>query len=130
MRTLRYLLIVMSLVSVLSVSAQNLAQRPEAKMQSTAVMVYSGSNLPQAAASGAVLTGNTLGTFTPATSSSSGGARPGHIRRADGDWEDDELTGEQTENPWKNPIGDAAWPLALCALAYLILRVVRARKRA
>ena len=128
--TLRYLLMVVAMVSVLGAYAQGLAKCPEAKMQSTAVMVYSGSNLPQAAASGAVLTGNTLGTFTPATSSSSGGARPGHIRRADGDWEDDELTGEQTENPWKNPIGDVLWPLMLLAGVYALMRVFLRRKRA
>ena len=127
MKALRYLLVLVAMVSVLSVSAQSTAQLPQAQMQSTSVMVYSGSTLPQAAASGAMLTGSQVGTYTPAKT------HPGHVRRdpgGDDDWEDDELTGEQTENPWKNPIGDAMWPLALCALAYLIMRVVRARKRA
>ena len=35
MKTLRYLLIVISLVSVLSVNAQNTAQLPQVQMQST-----------------------------------------------------------------------------------------------
>ena len=131
MKALRYLLIVMSMVSVLSVKAQSTAQLPQAQMQSTSVMVYSGSTLPQAAASGAMLTGSQVGTYTPAKT------HPGHARRdpgdpgsgGGGDWEDDELTGEQTENPWKNPIGDAVWPLALLALAYVCARAFR-RKRA
>ena len=50
MKALRYLLIVMGLMSVLSISAQALAQQPEVYMQSTSGMVYSGSQLPSAAA--------------------------------------------------------------------------------
>ena len=124
--TLRYLLMVVAMVSVLSVKAQNTAQLPQTQMQSTSVMIGSGSALPQAAATGAYVTGSTVGSYSPAK------IHPGHVRKdgGDDDWEDDELTGEQTENPWKNPIGDAVCPLALLAGLYLIIRVVRARKRA
>ncbi len=123
MKALRYLLIVVAMVSVLGVCAQSTAKLPEPMMQSTSTMVTTGTTLPFAAAEGTYVTGSTPGTYSPA------GGRPGHIRKSDGDWEDDELTGEHTENPWKDPIGDA-WPLALLACAYLIIRVVRARKRA
>ena len=110
MKALRYLLMVVAMVSVLSVKAQSTAQLPEVQMQSTSVMKGSGSALPQAAVTGVVTTNE-----TPAR------ANIGQPRRGrPDDWTD----------PYKDPIGDAVWPLALCALAYLIVRVVRARKRA
>ena len=116
---LRYLLIVMSLVSVLSVRAQSTAQLPEAQMQSTSVMVSSGSSLPQAATTGAVLAGE-----TPNSSAAFHGGGPrkigGNNSGGSGDRED----------PYETPIGDALWPLMVLACAYLIIRVVRARKRA
>ena len=74
MKTLRYLLMVVAMVSVLSVKAQGTAQLPEVQMQSTSVMVSSGSTLPQAATTGAVLTGETPGTYSAA-------GHHGHIRR-------------------------------------------------
>ena len=118
MKAFRYLLIVVALLSVLSVSAQMLAQLPEATMHSTSAMVGSGSNLPSAASSGAVVTGEQPGTYSPAFASS----RP---RRAlDGDDEDKPKPGQ----PF--PIGDAVWPLALLACVYLIVRGARKRKRA
>ena len=125
MKALRYLLIVMSLVSVLSVHAQSTAQLPEAQMQSTSAMVGSGSTLPQAATTGAYVTGSTVGTYSPAK------IHPGNVRRdvggGEGEWEDE----DDPDNPGEpNPIGDAVWPLMVLACAYLIIRVVRARKRA
>ena len=123
--TLRYLLIVVAMVSVLGVYAQGTAKLPESKMQSTSVMVGSGSTLPFAAAEGTYVTGSTLGTYSPA------GGRPGHIRKVDldGDGIEDEEWGE-TEDPYATPLGDGLWVLMLLAGAYLIVRVVRARKRA
>ena len=126
MKALRYLLMVVAMVSVLGVYAQSTAQLPEAQMQSTSVMVSSGSSLPQAATTGAYVTGSTVGSYSPARLPN----RPVRRDPGDDDWEDDELTGEQTENPWKNPIGDAVWPLMVLACAYLIIRVVRKRARA
>ena len=114
MKALRYLLMVVAMVSVLSVKAQGTTQLPQTQMKSTSVMVGSGSSLPQAATTGAYVTGNTVGTYSPAK------IHPGNIRKdpGDDDWEDDELTGEQTENPWKNPIGDALWPLLALAAVF------------
>ena len=120
MKALRYLLMVVAMVSVLSVKAQSTAQLPEVQMQSTSVMVGSGSALPQAATTGAVLTGETPGTYSAA-------GHHGHIRRGiDGDDDNDKPSG--WDDPYKDPIGDALWPLLALAAAYALLRVYR-RKR-
>jgi len=118
MKTLRYLLMVVAMVSVLGVYAQGTAQFPEATMQSTSTMVGTGSTLPQAAVSGASLAGETPAAYAP--------GRAGKIRRdvGGGGTTEDEDPDEQDE-PF--PMGDAALPLALCALAYLIVRVARRR---
>ena len=111
MKALRYLLIVMSLVSVLSVKAQSTAQLPEVQMQSTSVMVGSGSALPQAATTGAVLTGETPGTYSAA-------GHHGHIRRGLDEGDD-----EGTKKPGQPfPLGDAVWPLILAAAVYGVYR--------
>ena len=120
MKALRYLLIVIAMVSFMSVRAQGIAQRPVAQMQSTSIMKGSGSTLPQAAISG------TSTTYTTTT----GAYGP---RRAKKD--EDPFGGETiggTDNPLEpgSPLGDAAMPLALLALAYLLVRIVRARRRA
>jgi hypothetical protein len=102
--TLRYLLMVVAMVSVLGANAQGTAQLPESKMQSTSGMVYSGSSLPQAAATGVVIT-------TDDETNSSTAGQKGHIRKGrPGDWTD----------PYKDPIGDAVWPLMLLAIAFSI----------
>ena len=109
--TLRYLLMVVAMVSVLGVYAQGLAQQPEVQMQSTSTMVGTGSNLPQAATTGVVIT-------TDDGSNGSVSGRQGHIRKSrPGD----------NKDPYEDPIGDAALPLALLACAYLIVRVTRRR---
>jgi hypothetical protein len=113
MKALRYLLIVMGLMSVLSISAQALAQQPEAQMQSTSVMPSAGSTLPSAAADGAVLTGSTMGTYTPASPGKPSGPRRiggGNSGGGDGPTNPDD--------PWKTPLGDAAWLLILAAAVY------------
>ena len=121
--TLRYLLIVMSLVSVLSVSAQGLAQQPQTQMRSTSVMVGSGSALPQAAVTGTYMTGATPASYTTAGPDK-------HLRRDVGGGEDDwGDEGEPTDPGEPNPLGDAAWPLMLLALAYVCARAFR-KKRA
>ena len=120
MKALRYLLMVVAMVSVLSVKAQSTAQLPEVQMQSTSVMVGSGSALPQAATTGTVLTGETPGTYSAA-------GHHGHIRRGiDGDDDNDKPSG--WDDPYKDPIGDAVWPLLVLASVYALLRVYR-RKR-
>ena len=78
-----------------------------------------------------------------ATPSYAAPGRIGHIRKLDANGngiEDDEEGGEepgnagtpgQTVDPKDQlPLGDAVWPLMLMALAYLGVRVFRARKRA
>jgi hypothetical protein len=125
MKALRYLLIVMGLMSVLSISAQALAQQPEVYMQSTSGMVYSGSQLPSAAADGAVLTGSTVGTYTPASAGKPSGPRKiGGGNQGGGDGPSNPV------DPWATPLGDAAWPLVLMALSYMAVRTARKRKGA
>lgn len=120
--TLRYLLMVVAMVSVLSVWAQNLAQQPVAEMTSTSVMVSSGSSLPQAAATGAYVTGSTVGTYSPASAPGSGPRKISGGNTGGGP--------EDREDPYADPLGDATLPLALCALAYALMRVFLKRKRA
>ena len=125
MKALRYLLMVVAMVSVLSVKAQSTAQLPEVQMQSTSVMMYSGSQLPSAATDGAVLTGATVGTYTPASA-----GKPSGPRKIGGGNSGGGTGPSNPDDPFATPIGDAVWPLALLACAYLIIRVVRVRKRA
>lgn len=120
MKALRYLLIVIAMVSFLGVNAQGLAQRPEIKMQSTSGMVYSGSTLPSAAADGTVLTGATVGTYTPA--STSGPRRIGGGNSGGGSGP------ANPDDPYATPIGDAALPLMMLAAAYALLRAWRKRR--
>ena len=131
MKALRYLLIAVTVLSVLSLSAQTRQyvttqsheqaaftgayinpQMPAATMDYRhSDYMKSGSNLPQAAVEG------TTTTYDEENSS----PHKGHIRRGlDGD---DDIN--KPGQPF--PIGDAAIPLALLALAYLIIRVVRKR---
>ncbi len=118
MKTLRYLLIVMGLMSVLSISAQALAQEPQAQMQSTSIMAGSGSQLPSAAVQGTYVTGATIGTYSPANASG-----PHRAKKEDNDWEDDEWG--DTGDPWATPIGDVMWPLMLLACAYCAFLIIR-----
>jgi len=128
MKALRYLLIVMGLMSVLSISAQALAQEPQAQMQSTSIMAGSGSQLPSAAAQGTYVTGTTIGTYNPANvngphrakkeDNPGGGFNPGGGEPGPGD----------NSEPWEDPLGDVMWPLLALAAAYALLRVYR-RKR-
>lgn len=120
MKALRYLLIVMmvSVASMVFATAQNLAQQPEARMQSTSIMAPSGSALPQAAVTGAVTTYST----------NSAAKAPGRRNGLGGGGGSGE-PGDRPE-PWKDPIGDALWPLMLLACVYVLFIRVRMRKRA
>ena len=129
MKALRYLLIaaLVSITSVLSatnVAAQNLAQRPEVQMKSTSGMVYSGSTLPSAAAEGAYVTGTTIGTYSPADASNG----PHRSKKGLGGGGGSGGPEDRPE-PYEDPIGDAAIPLALLALMFAIYKV-RRRTRA
>lgn len=125
MKALRYLLIVMGLMSVLSISAQALAQQPQAQMHTTSIMAGSGSTLPSAAAQGTYVTGTTIGTYTPANATN-GPARAKKVGEDEG-WADDPDP-DVPANPF--PLGDAALPLILLACVYMCARAFLRRKRA
>ena len=111
--TLRYLLSLIAVVSVLSLSAQTLAQQPETQMHSTSIMAGSGSSLPFAAVDGVTTT------YSPAQT-------PSNVRKGWGSGSGE--PGDRPE-PYADPLGDVMWPMALCALAYVLYRYVRTRKR-
>ena len=131
MKALRYLLVLVAVMGVLSVSAQTpkygkpyspssrtyynpQAQMPSIQMQSTgSAIMFTGSALPSAATEGVTTT------YGPAN-----GPRKTVSGGSTADDEDPDAPGE----PF--PIGDAMWPLMVCALAYLIIRVGRKRTRA
>lgn len=52
MKTMKYILIVIGLVSILTIKAETWSEQPKASMHSTSTMPLSGSNLPQAASVG------------------------------------------------------------------------------
>lgn len=132
--TLRYLLMMVAVLSVLGLSAQTpkygrtynpqhkqavytsvQAQMPEATMNSTSTMMSSGSTLPQAAVTG------TSTTFDV-------GSRPGKIRKdvgGGGGTEGDEDPDIPVEPA---PIGDGLWALMLLAGAFAFVRVFLRRK--
>lgn len=125
MKRLRYLLTVIAVLGILSVSAQYRAQLPSTEFHSTSTMVGAGSMLPQAANTGVYITGSTVGSYTPVRYS----PRP---RRAGEDEGFDENEGEEPVNglPGEpDPLGDVVWPLMLLALGYVGVRVVRRKKR-
>ena len=96
-------------------------QKPVIEMRSTSAMAYSGSTLPQAAA-----TGVTLATIADAETSTRP-YHPGHIRRGIGD-DDEEEKPEGWVDPCKDPLGDVLWPLMLMALAYVVYLKSRKKK--
>ena len=135
MKALRYLLMVVAVMGVVSVYAtapqygkpynpgkrasyQGVqVQLPEATMGSTSSgIMYTGSSLPSAASEGVTTT------YGPAKV----GPRKVEVNPG-GEPGPDE--GENKE-PWEDPIGDAVIPLLLLAGAYVLLRYVRASKRA
>ena len=123
MKALRYLLIVvmLSVASIWGVAyatAQGLAKQPKTEMRSTSVMPGAGSGLPSAAVSGAVLTGNTPGTYSPANSTYRG---PNKGKKVS----DDDSPGTEPGQEEDTPLGDAALPLALLALVYAGYKVRR-----
>ncbi len=114
--TLRYLLMVVTMVSVLGVYAQSTAQLPEPMMQSTSTMVTTGTTLPFAAAEGTYVTGSTPGTYSPA------GGHPGHIRKGASEEDGGDTPPSDPQGPNENPIGDGLWVLILAAAVYGVYR--------
>ena len=145
MKALRYLLIVVAILSVMGVSAQTPqygklynpqhsfvraantpvdAQMPAATMGSIdAGYMQSGSSLPMAAQSGVTTTFDRNNTPSrPRKGWGSGeGGEPGSGGEGGepGDWHE----------PWEDPIGDAMWPMMMLALVYAIYKVSRMRRR-
>ena len=119
--TLRYLLILIGLVSVLSVQAQGIAQMPTTPFRSTSTMVGSGSTLPVAAHTGVRVTGTKVGTYADASYASQS-SRP---RRIGGNTEGG--SGDR-EDPYKDPIGDAMLPLMLMAMLFAGVIAVRKKR--
>lgn len=135
MRTLRYLLMMIAVMGVLGVNAQTpkygqtykpekqvmhqsvQVQLPEATMSSTGSdIMFTGSTLPQAAVTGTTMADETV-------------VKHGKIRRdvgGGGSTADDEDP-DAPEEPF--PVGDAAWPLALLACVYALMRVFLIVKR-
>ena len=106
MKTMKQLLIVIGLVSALTICAQTMVEQPQLQMQSTSIMMGSGSHLPQAAIEGVTTT------YTPGASNIPSGP---HRGKADGD-----DTPSDPPGPNEDPIGDAILPLALLAAAYVL----------
>ena len=107
MKTMKQLLIVIGLVSALTICAQTMVEQPQLQMQSTSIMMGSGSHLPQAAIEGVTTT------YTPGASNVPSGP---HRAAAD----DDTPPQENPPGPNEDPIGDAILPLALLAAAYVL----------
>ena len=140
MKTLRYLLIVIGVLSVVSVTAatygkmyqpqrqvsqptRTYAAMPTVSMSSTGSMMYSGSGLPMAAVSGTT----TANEYAAARI----GSRP---RRIVGDEEEgtgyEEGDETQESNEPGTPVGDAVLPLMLMAFGYLVWKRRRREENA
>ena len=141
-KTLRYLLMVVAMMGVLSVSAQTPKygktykpldqqtygvyvnpQMPSATMGSTgSALMTTGSTLPQAALTGTMTADESVG----------GKAHPGHIRRTNEDDGFEDEGEEPVSGPpgEPDPLGDVLWPLALLACMYALMRAILNRKRA
>lgn len=134
MKTLKYILSVIAILSVVSVSAATFGtpyrpqQRkasysavqvgmPQATMSSTSTMMYSGSALPLAAATGVTTSAN----YNPAQAP---GTRP---RRVGEEGFEDEEDPDVPVNPF--PVGDAVLPMMLLVAAYGAFLALRRRKQ-
>ena len=124
MKAMKFILIVLGLASVLSLSAQMFAEQPSMQMHSTSAMMSSGSELPQAAVTG------TYTTYSPSTSSNF--TPTGPQRGA----EEGDTPPTDPPGPNEYPLGDTPWLLMLLlALGYALrvgkkigLRIPGARK--
>lgn len=117
------MLIAVAMLSVMSVSAHTFdkqwGQKPVIEMRSTSAMAYSGSTLPQAAA-----TGVTLATVADVETSTRP-YHPGRIRRAA---DEEDTPPVNPHGPNEDPLGDVFWPLMLMALAYVVYLTSRKKK--
>lgn len=108
MKAMKFLLIVLGLASVLSLSAQTFAEQPVVQMHSTSAMMGSGSELPQAALTG---------TYTTYSSGPSYAPRGPQRGAAD----DDDTPPDDPDGPMQEPLGDTPWVLmALLVAGYAV----------
>ena len=141
MKQLRYILIVIGVLSVVGVSAATFGtaytpnhvsyqpmqtqgvQMPTAAMRSTSAMRYSGSNLPMAAATGVSTTFNNQG--GPRR------AKKGNPFEEEGGGTAETIEGSGTSTPLEPglPIGDVLLPLMVMALAFCGVVYLRRKKR-
>ena len=113
MKTIKQLLIVIGLVSALTICAHTMVEQPQLQMQSTSIMMGSGSHLPQAAIAGVTTT------YTPGASNVPSGP---HRAKEEGDTPPSDPNG-----PMEDPIGDAVLPLLLLVVGYVA--IVTRKKR-
>lgn len=119
MKTMKFLLIVLGLASVLSISAQTFAEQPTVQMHSTSAMMGSGSELPQAAVTG---------TYTTYSSGSGSSFSPrGPQRSLENGDEEDKPDG--WDEPFDEPLGDTPWVLMALLVAGYAIYIAR-RQRA
>ncbi len=107
---MKQLLIVIGLMSMLSLNAQNIYAMPAAQMSSTSAMVGSGSSLPQAAINGTQTTYDSkvfYGSKDPSRGPKKAAAE------GDGDTPPADPNG-----PMEDPLGDAVLPLLLLVAGY------------
>ena len=120
MKTMRNILISLSLVSALCVSAQ-IAQQPSCEFRSTSAMVSSGSTLPMSAQTGVV-----VGVSSPTARTSAHGGR---VKRDSNPFGDETVETIDNPNQPGTPLGDGVVPMLICALAYAVYSVARVYRR-
>lgn len=120
MKAMKQLLIVIGLVSILSLNAQNFVEQPYAQMRSTSAMKGISSSLPQAAVSGTYTTYDSNSPYGPRTSSQ------GPKKAAAKEDDEEDTPPADPPGPMENPLGDAVLPLLLLAAGYVFFI---ARKR-
>lgn len=121
MKAMKQLLIVIGLMGMLSLNAQNIYAMPAAQMSSTSAMVGSGSSLPQAAINGIQTTYDSK-VFYGSKDPSRGPKKAAAEGDGDGDTPPADPNG-----PMEDPVGDAVLPLLLLAAGYCFF-IVRKRR--
>ena len=128
MKTLRYLLMVMSvLLLTMTAEAQYTQVSTEHEWQSTSTMQSSGSALPIAAQNGVMLSGNTPGDDSPAYIP---GRKPRRATTEDDPFGGGDIGGiDKPEEPG-TPVGDGMWVMMILAAGYgaWMMRRIRARR--
>lgn len=115
--------IVMILMAVALIALPTIAQQQEWK--STSTMQGAGSTLsPNVQQVGAVH----VSSMATTTESYSPAKAPGMMRREEG--QDDRNPGEATTGSDQSPLGDAMWPMLLCAVVFCGVIALRRKRSA